>query len=277
MDDRNQNLQCHPSSAVAVVEAEEADVVEEVSVVGCEEAAIGAVSAVDVVEASEVEVEGVGSAEEVSVVVNETAVMEVVVVADSGTSTPPCLPNSELKGHQPVVAVVVEESDSKVASTITDQVPTVMVEDLLMVQVGTVHHPEEDSEEEDLVGMVVVPPEEVMEEEAAEEEADSNVKDQACMMNETRSDPGIRQVRRFAGFGHGLLDTSDVECVSDQGGAVFFSYFFPIPISPSAPFLSSSRALTSLCFSLLSHLSVMRKYSWPYYVYLSRGNVQRQV
>ena len=60
MDDRNQNLQCHPSSAVAVVEAEEADVVEEVSVVGCEEAAIGAVSAVDVVEASEVEVEGVG-------------------------------------------------------------------------------------------------------------------------------------------------------------------------------------------------------------------------
>ena len=96
----------------------------------------------------EVEVEGVGSAEEVSVVVNETAVMEVVVVADSGTSTPPCLPNSELKGHQPVVAVVVEESDSKVASTITDQVPTVMVEDLLMVQVGTVHHPEEDSAEE---------------------------------------------------------------------------------------------------------------------------------
>ena len=238
------------------MEAEEADVVEEVSVVGCEEAAIGAVSAVDVVEASEVEVEGVGSAEEVSVVVNETAVMEVVVVADSGTSTPPCLPNSELKGHQPVVAVVVEESDSKVASTITDQVPTVMVEDLLMVQVGTVHHPEEDSAEEDLVGMAVVPPEEVMEEEAEEEVVvDSNVKDQACMMNETRSDPGIRQVRRFAGFGHGLLDTSDVECVSDQGGAVFFSYFFPHSHLSICPFpLFFSRSHLTLLFSVVSSI-----------------------
>ena len=137
---------------------------------------------------------------EVSVVVNETAVMEVVVVADSGTSTPPCLPNSELKGHQPVVAVVVEESDSKVASTITDQVPTVMVEDLLMVQVGTVHHPEEDSAEEDLVGMAVVPPEEVMEEEAevmeeAEAEEDAAPEDEKVeKRKKSQQGAGLMQV-----------------------------------------------------------------------------------
>ena len=64
-----------------------------------------------------------------SVVVNETMGMEVVVMADSGTSIPPRLLDLKLEEHQPIAVVVGEESDSKVASTptVTDQVPTVLV------------------------------------------------------------------------------------------------------------------------------------------------------
>ena len=58
-----------------------------------------------------------------SMVVNETMGMEVVVMADSGTSIPPRLLDLKLEEHQPIAVVVVEESDSKVASTptVTDQ------------------------------------------------------------------------------------------------------------------------------------------------------------
>ena len=58
-----------------------------------------------------------------SMVVNETMGMEVVVMADSDTSIPPRLLDLKLEEHQPIAVVVVEESDSKVASTptVTDQ------------------------------------------------------------------------------------------------------------------------------------------------------------
>lgn len=255
VDDLNQNPPCRhllvETEAQIEHHVEEAEV--GVSEVECgEEATEEAVSVVAVV-ASEAE-EAVALAVVVSVVVIETVGMAVAVVADSGTSLSRPQPNLKLtEGMLPLVVAEAEESDSKEDSTSTDLDPTDSAEDLPTVLVDSAHPvqdlavPLEEGLEDLLVGMAAVLPE------AALEVEDSSVKDQACMTNATRSVPGIRQVWRL--WTRTTRHIADVGCVSDQGCVV------------SLPPFAFSFSLALSFLILLSHLSVMRKYSRPYYVY----------